>query len=170
MKVTSFEAIIRALQGADVCFLVAGGLAVNAHGYARFTNDVDLVIRLTENDILAAFQALGKIGYQPIAPITAREFADPEKRRRLVKTKKMTVLQMWSDKHRETPVDIFVTEPFDFDTEHKTALVEHLSPKLPVRFVSLKTLIKLKIKANRPEDRIDIEHLKRMLKPERAKR
>ena len=75
----------------------------------------------------------------------------------------MMVLQMWSDKHRETPVDIFVTEPFDFAAEYKTALVEHLSPKVPVRFVSLKTLIKLKRKANRSEDRIDIKHLKRML-------
>lgn len=77
---------------------------------------------------------------------------------------------MWSDKHRETPVDIFVSEPFDFGVEYKAALVEHLSPRLPVRFVSLKALIKLKARANRPEDRIDIKHLTMMLKPERAKR
>jgi predicted nucleotidyltransferase len=86
----------------------------------------------------------------------------------LVKAKKMTVLQMWSDQHRETPVDIFVTEPFDFEVEHKAALVEPLSPGLPVRFVSLKALIKLKTKANRAEDRIDIKNLKAILK--RAKR
>ena len=41
MKLTSFEAIVRALNAANVRYLVAGGLAVNAHGYARFTNDVD---------------------------------------------------------------------------------------------------------------------------------
>jgi hypothetical protein len=45
MRVTSFEKIVLALNAAKVRFLVAGGLAVNAHGYARFTNDVDLVIR-----------------------------------------------------------------------------------------------------------------------------
>ena len=146
-------------------YLVAGGLAVNAHGYARFTNDVDLVIHLTEVDILGAFKALGKIGYQPVVPVTAGQFADPKIRRRLVKAKKMTVLQMWSDQHRDTPVDIFVTEPFDFDVEYKAALVEPLSPGLPVRFISLKTLIKLKIKANRAEDRIDIKNLKAILKP-----
>ncbi len=163
MKVSGFEAIVRALNAAKVRYLVAGGLAVNAHGYVRFTNDVDLVVRLTETDILAAFKALGKLGYRPVAPVTAGEFADPACRQRLKRTKKMMVLQMWSDKHRETPVDIFVTEPFDFAAEYKTALVEHLSPKVPVRFVSLKTLIKLKRKANRSEDRIDIKHLKRML-------
>jgi predicted nucleotidyltransferase len=75
----------------------------------------------------------------------------------------MTVLQMWSDKHRETPVDIFVTEPFDFAKEETVALVEHLSPGVPVRFVSLQTLIKLKTRANRAEDRIDIKNLKAIL-------
>ena len=168
MKLTSFEAIVRALNAANVRYLVAGGLAVNAHGYARFTNDVDLVIRLTETDILAAFKALGKIGYRPVVPVTAKEFADPANRRHLVKTKKMTVLQMWSDKHRETPVDIFVTEPFNFDVEYKAALVEHLSQKLSVRFVSIETLIKLKTKAGRTEDKVDIKNLKAILKLKRV--
>ena len=76
MKLTSFEIIVRALNAAEVRFLVVGGLAVNAHGYLRFTNDVDLVIRLTEKDILAAFKALENIGYKPIAPVTAEEFAN----------------------------------------------------------------------------------------------
>jgi hypothetical protein len=75
----------------------------------------------------------------------------------------MTVLQFWSDKHRETPVDIFVTEPFDFDAEYKIALLESLSPKSPVRFISIGTLIKLKTKANRAEDKIDIKNLKAIL-------
>jgi predicted nucleotidyltransferase len=170
MKLTSFESIVRVLNAAKVRYLVAGGLAVNAHGYARFTNDVDLVIHLTEADILGAFKALGKIGYRPLVPITAAEFADSKNRQRLVKTKKMTVLQMWSDQHRETPVDIFVTEPFDFAREEAVALVEDLSPKLPVRFVSIETLIKLKTKANRAEDRIDIKNLKAILKLKPTKR
>jgi hypothetical protein len=169
MKLTSFEKIVRALNAAKVRFLVAGGLAVNAHGYARFTNDVDLVIRLTEADILAAFKAFEKIGYKPIAPVTAEEFAKVENRARWAKIKKMTVLQFWSDRHRETPVDIFVTEPFDFDAEYKIALRENLSPKSPVRFVSIGTLIKLKTKANRAEDKIDIKNLKAILNLKRTK-
>jgi hypothetical protein len=168
MKLTSFEKIIRALNAAEVRFLVVGGLAVNAHGYARFTNDVDLVIRLTEKDIFAGFEALQKIGYKPLAPVTAEEFADPKIRAHWAKTKKMTVLQFWSDQHRETPVDIFVTEPFDFDAEYKIALREKLSPKSPVRFVSIGTLIKLKTKANRAEDKIDIKNLKAILNLKRT--
>jgi hypothetical protein len=70
MKLTSFEAIIRALNGAKARYLVAGGLAVNAHGYARFTNDVDLVIHLTKADILASFRPLGK----PVSHCTPPRF------------------------------------------------------------------------------------------------
>ena len=44
MKLASFEAIVRALEDAGVRYLVAGGIAVNAHGYLRFTQ-VNLVFR-----------------------------------------------------------------------------------------------------------------------------
>lgn len=44
MEVRSVEAIVRALNDASVQYLIVGGLAVNAHGYERFTKDVDLVI------------------------------------------------------------------------------------------------------------------------------
>lgn len=33
MKLASIEAIVRALESAGVRYLVAGGVAVNAHGY-----------------------------------------------------------------------------------------------------------------------------------------
>ena len=93
---------------------MVGGLAVNAHGFGRPTWDVDLVIRLEPDVIRRAFAALGSLGYAPRVPITADGFADPEQRRRWIKDKGMMVLNFYSDAHRETPVDVFVTEPFDF--------------------------------------------------------
>ncbi len=42
MKLASLEAIVRALNEGSVRYLIAGGLAVNAHGYVRLTQDVDL--------------------------------------------------------------------------------------------------------------------------------
>ena len=51
MKLDSVEQIFQALNSAGVRYLVAGGLAVNAHGYLRFTKDVDFVLQLQdEND------------------------------------------------------------------------------------------------------------------------
>lgn len=73
----------------------------------------------------------------------------------------MTVLNFWSERHRETPVDVFVTEPFDFDQEYLRALVKPLGATA-VRFVSIPTLIRMKEIADRPQDRIDIEYLRKL--------
>ena len=53
MKLATFDAICIALNDAGVRFLVAGGLAVNAHGYLRLTYDVDLVVQLDRENIQA---------------------------------------------------------------------------------------------------------------------
>ena len=163
MKLASFEALVAALEDAGVRYLVAGGLAVNAYGYLRFTKDVDLVVHLVPETIEAAFRALATLGYKPMVPIAAAQFADARLRESWIRDKGMQVLQFWSDQHRETPVDIFVSEPFPFEEEYENALVKPLYGKTPVRFVTIPTLIRMKEAADRPQDRIDIEHLRMRL-------
>jgi len=163
MKLASFEALVRALQAAGVRYLVAGGLAVNAHGYVRFTKDVDLVVQLVPDNIGSTFAALGALGYRPTVPITATQFADATLRESWGRDKGMQVLQFWSDAHRETPIDIFVSEPFPFDEEYQRALVKPLHATTEVRFVSIPTLIRMKELAGRAQDHIDIEHLRMRL-------
>lgn len=163
MKLASFEAIASAFHEAEVRYLVAGGLAVNAHGYLRFTKDVDFVIQLSPDNISAAFAALHTLGYQPRVPITKEQFADAEQRNSWIRNKGMKVLQFWSDSHPDTPIDVFVTEPFNFDEEYQRALMKPLG-KISIRFVSIPTLIKLKQEAGRREDQIDIEYLQTLMK------
>ena len=74
------------------------------------------------------------------------------------------MLQLWSDAHPETPIDIFVSEPFPFDEEFTNALVKPLYGSIDVRFVSIPTLIRMKEAVGREQDRIDIEHLRMLLK------
>jgi hypothetical protein len=161
MKLGSFDVLVRGLGEAGVRYLVAGGLAVNAHGYLRFTRDVDLVLQLDRENILAAFTVLEAIGYRPLVPVTGHDFADPAKRNQWIRDKGMTVLNFWCDRHRDTPVDVFVTEPFDFDEEYARALVKPLG-LVPVRFVSIPALIRMKELAGRQQDRIDIEYLRKL--------
>jgi hypothetical protein len=40
---TDFRAVLQMLVGADVKFIVVGGVAAAAHGTARLTQDVDVV-------------------------------------------------------------------------------------------------------------------------------
>lgn len=73
---------------------------------------------------------------------------------------KSCVSLLWSDIHKETPIGIFVSEPFPFDQEYARALNKPLYGKIEVRFVSIHTLIKMKETIGREQDLIDIEHLR----------
>lgn len=163
MKLTSLESIVDVLHAASVRYLVVGGLAVNAHGYLRFTKDVDLVIQLVPDNIERALGALATLDYRPLVPITAAQFAQASNRERWIREKNMQVLQLWSDRHRETPIDVFVYEPFPFDREYARAMVKPLSADRELRFVTIPTLIEMKLLADRAQDRIDIENLRMRL-------
>jgi len=163
MRLSALEAVVGALHAAGVRYLIAGGLAVNAHGYLRFTADIDLAIALEAENVRSAFAALAGVGYRPNVPISADQFADDARRRRWTEEKGMEVLNFFSDRHPETSVDLFVRVPFDFPSEFETASVGELLPDLPVRFVSLPTLIRMKEAAGRPRDLDDLQHLRWIL-------
>lgn len=164
MKVASFDAVVRVLNEAGVRFIVVGGLAVIAHGYLRSTKDIDIVIKLTPDHVRNAFAALASIDYHPAVPITAEQFADERMRENWRKEKAMLVLKMWSDRHRETPLDIFVYEPFNFDAEYERALVLDETGGVGARFVAIPALISMKMEASREHDLIDVEFLRKIEK------
>lgn len=103
MELRSVEIIATALNAARIRYIVVGGLAVNAHGYERFTHDIDLVIGLEPDNIRRALHTLIGIGYQPSLPIAPEDFADEENRTRWHEEKSMLVLKLWSDEHRRPP-------------------------------------------------------------------
>ena len=57
MKLATFEEIVKALNKNGVRYLVVGGMAVVAHGYGRLTYDLDLVIKLTKENIITGFSS-----------------------------------------------------------------------------------------------------------------
>ena len=162
MEVRSIEAIVQALNREQVQYLIVGGLAVNAHGYARLTRDLDLVLRLDPTNALRGLQCLLQIGYHMAVPAKPEDFADAATRERWRSEKNMLVLKLWSDEHRRTPVDVFVYEPFDFADELGRAISVELQPGLTAPVVSLPTLLAMKRSAARPQDLIDITELQRL--------
>ncbi len=76
--------------------------------------------------------------------------------------RRTSVLNFHSDAHRDTPVDIFVSEPFDFGTEFQLALVQEIAPGVPMRIVQLETLLRMKADVGRPQDIADIAELRRI--------
>ena len=90
----------------------------------------------------------------------AAAFADPAIRESWIREKQIIVFQLHSEQHRETRIDIFVTEPFDFDTEYDNALLGELLPGVPTRFVRIETLLRMKETAGRAKDLEDIRQLR----------
>lgn len=166
MKLSTLEAIFNTLNQAGVRYLVAGGIAVNSYGYQRMTADLDLVIQLDSNNIKNAMKNLQQLGYQPLISITANDFANAEKRMDWIKTKNMQVLSLQSTQSPETTINIFVTEPFDFDKEYQASAIADLTSTITFNIVSIHTLINMKKEAGRAKDLDDIEHLQIILKEE----
>lgn len=160
MKLETLEAIFEVLDARGVRYLVAGGVAVNAHGYQRMTRDLDLVLDLGRENVLAALRALASLGYHPVLPVPAEAFADPVQRRTWNEERNLEVFSLVSDVHPETTVDLFAREPFDFDREYDEAMVAEVAPGLRVPFVRLTTLVEMKETTGRLRDRDDAEHLR----------
>ncbi len=162
MEVHSVKTIVRELNEAHVQYLIVGGIAVNAHGFERLTNDVDLVIGLEPENIERGLNTLFSAGYRIATPVTAKDFVDPLKREGWRKEKGMVVLKLCSDIHHRTPIDVFVYEPFDFRNEHQAALWMEIAPGIKAPVVRYEALIRMKKDVARPQDIADIEALERI--------
>lgn len=162
MERRSVEAIVRALNDAAVRYLIAGGLAVVAHGYLRFTADVDLILDLDAKNVGKAIKALQGLGYYPRVPVSAEQFLDPEVRARWIREKGMKVFSLISALHQKTDVDLFAEAPLDFERAFADATRVEVTPGVPAAFVSLDDLLLLKSQAGRPLDLEDIRQLKEL--------
>jgi predicted nucleotidyltransferase len=163
MKLVDVKAIVQALHEADVRYLIVGGLAVLAHGYPRLTVDVDIVLNLERDNVLRAMKSLGSIGYRPLIPIAAAEFAEEENRRMWQNEKRLIVFQMRPLAPESTRLDIFVSEPFDFSEEYGKAEWLEVAG-IPAPVLRIEALIKMKREAGRPKDLGDLGELEKLLK------
>ncbi|NNE19878.1 MAG: hypothetical protein HKN10_15510 [Myxococcales bacterium] len=151
--------IFRALDDAEVRYLVVGGVAVVLHGYPRFTADLDLVLELTASNASAGIAALQTLGYRPRAPVRAEDFADEDIRASWRKEKGLTVFSLWSPSYPATEVDLFVEEPFDFGEAWSGRLDAVLDDATTVHVVGIDDLRALKAHVGRPKDVEDIAQL-----------
>ncbi len=159
MEQRSVEAIVKGLNDAGVRYLIVGGLAVVAHGFVRFTADIDLVLDPESSSARRAIQVLAAMGYRPRAPVEFEEYAEPAIRARWAREKGLTVFSVFSPDHAATEIDLFVEMPFDFERAYASAERLELAPGLVATFVSRADLIDMKRKAGRPQDLRDVESL-----------
>jgi predicted nucleotidyltransferase len=149
------ERIARALKEHKVQFAVAGGWAVALHGAVRGTIDVDLVVVLTQKNLVLAEEALQSIGLHPRQPVNARDVY--QFREEYIKNRNMIA---WSFINKNNPaeiVDIILPE----DLSILKAIQKQIgSTRVPV--LSKTDLIRMKRKSGRPQDLEDIKALQEL--------
>ena len=159
MKLSTIEIIIKTLNHRRIRYLIAGGLAVVAHGYVRFTADLDLILDLEYENLRAAMMVFGSLGYRPRAPVELEDFVHLENRNIWAREKGMTVFSLWSPDHPATEIDLFVEEPIPFEEAYKRSMLVDVAEGIEATVIGLDDLITLKRRAGRTKDIDDIEKL-----------
>ena len=147
------------MNKADVRYLLAGGLAVVAHGYVRFTADIDLILEMSSENLTRAMNVFESLGYIPRAPVELKDFICYEKRCEWIKDKGLTVFSLWNPEEPATEVDIFVECPLDFENAYFRGVDFNIMDDIHARVLNLNDLIHLKKKAGRLRDLDDIDKL-----------
>jgi hypothetical protein len=136
--------LLAAFAAAKVEYAVVGGVAVNAHGYMRATNDLDVFIRPTEENARAAFSALLAVGV-PLEGIEPGDLRDDEENLRFGP--------------EEDHIDILASigeMPFDQVWRNR---IETEVEGLSIPFISKQDLIENKRQVGRLRDLADVEEL-----------
>jgi hypothetical protein len=152
------EWVLAVLERVNVRYLVVGGVAVVLHGYLRTTLDLDLVLQLERDNLDRALKALGDLGFQPQVPVPLSSFADPQIRETWLREKNMRVFSLWHPDHPGFAVDLFLEEPFDFETVYRRALRVPLQ-SVQATVVSRDDLVAMKRATGRARDLDDIAAL-----------
>jgi len=155
--------LANAFSSRGVRYLVVGGVAVNAHGHARMTRDLDIVLHLEPANLKQGLDALEALGFRPIIPEPLDAFADSRKRRLWNEERNMEAFSLRSDRFPMVPVDLLVNEPFDFDGAWKASAHADLGAGVSVPIAGLETLIAMKEEVGRPQDLEDARHLRAIL-------
>lgn len=158
-----YEDVFRKFESAGVRYLVVGGIAVNLYGYARLTVDLDLMLDLSQENLLKVVGAMEVMGYAPRVPVNARDLASDEKRKSWMKEKGALVFTFTDPKVPFRQIDIFLENPIDFEQAYKRRRQFELED-IRVPAVSIDDLIQMKSGAARPRDQEDIHHLKEIKK------
>lgn len=157
-----YEELFRGLGTARIEYLVVGAVAINLHGIPRMTADLDLMVKLSEHNLVAFVKALTALGYCPRVPVATTDFLDPAKRREWQESKSMVMFTWIHSGRPYEEIDVFLENPIDFQSAYskrKSLPVEDFT----IPLASVVDLIAMKQLSGREQDSADIVALTRLL-------
>lgn len=156
--VNPYRDIFRSLNDAGVRYLVVGGVAVNLHGYSRFTGDLDILLALDPENLDRIALLMEKKGLTQRLPVDVRKLSDREQVRKWLEEKGMTAYTFIDPKMPQFSIDILAGESLNFP-EYDAQKVTINAWETPIPVISIDDLIGMKERANRQKDAEDIAAL-----------
>jgi hypothetical protein len=152
--IADHERILGALLAGDVDFLVAGGVAVIAHGYLRFTADLDIIPSPAERNMSRLAQALSDMDAMAVGSKGERLPLDVSHPPRLAVGNYFLTTKFGA-------LDLFNGPRPDIRRFERLrhAAVDTKLGDLDIKVISKDDLIAMKREAGRPKDLADIAAL-----------
>ncbi len=154
----SYKKVFEALEKASVDYIIVGGVAMNLLGCPRFTNDIDILLALDENNITKMKKVMKQLGYEQRLPINLDELGEEKNLLTYIREKNIIAYTFIHTKEPLYSVDIILSGSMDFRRYKKNRMmVKVWEMSIPV--VSIDDLIGLKKETERERDALDIANL-----------
>ena len=157
--------LLQSLSDEQVQYVLVGGLAVQLHGFLRATFDIDLVLAMTDENLVRFIGVARSYGLIPGIPVPIDSLRDAGQIDRWHREKGMLAFSLREPQTGGGVVDVLVRPDVTFEKLFANAVEGHLfGRRVPI--ASIDDLLTMKRIANRPKDRLDIEALEKILRGE----
>ncbi len=156
-----FGILFKKFQEHNIRYVVCGGLAVNLHGIPRMTADIDIILDLTEPNLLSFEKCTSDLNYNLSVPVKLTELSDELSRRKLIQSKNLVALSFYNFDKNFLALDLLIDFPIPFEELWNSRAIRK-EGDLEVCLVSIDHLIKLKEYSNRAQDKQDIYYLSKI--------
>jgi len=153
--------ILKEFYDCGIKYMIVGGLSVNLHGIPRVTQDIDVIIALDRDNIMAVNAIMKKLGYLPRLPVNPDDLHDKDIRESWIKEKILIAFTYYHPAEHYKVVDIVISHPVDFDSAYKNR-TEKCVKDFKINLISIDDLITMKTFSGRNQDLSDIELLKKL--------
>ncbi len=146
------------LEKKNVRYVVTGGVAMVLHGVIRFTADLDLILDLSEENLVKFLGCMDALGFMPRLPVKPQTILDPQTRKQWCHERNMRVFTFVHPNRPLSEVDVLMEELIPFSDLEAQALTKRASG-ITIKVASIEHIKALKRMSGRAQDLADIEAL-----------
>ncbi len=157
--------ILSLLHGAEVDFVLVGGLAVQLHGYMRMTYDIDLVLAMNDENLAKFIEVAKSKGLAPVIPVPIDSLKNTALIDQWHREKGMLAFALREPSVAGSVIDVLVRPDVSFERLAADAMLAEIMGQ-QIRIASIDHLLEMKRIANRGKDQLDIVALEKIKRGE----